>query len=68
MARPVPTVTLPAIGVDRDKFEVAPGFVAVEAGAGAGAVPAAIKGRLMEVTRAKVSSFFMIVLLEGIVP
>jgi hypothetical protein len=60
----VPTVTLPAIGVDRDKFEVAPGFVAVEAGVGAGAAPAAIKGRLMEVMRAKASSFFMFVLLE----
>jgi hypothetical protein len=68
MAKPVPTVTAPAIGVDRDRPEVAPGAVAVVVGAFAGTVSAAIRGRLMEVTRAKASSFFMIMLLERIVP
>jgi hypothetical protein len=68
MAKPVPTVTAPAIGVDRVRPEVVPGAVAVVVGAFAGAVSAAIKGRLMEVTRAKASSFFMIMLLERIIP
>jgi hypothetical protein len=70
MARPVPTVTAPAIGVDRDRPEVAPGAEAVVVGplGALGPVSAAITGRLMEVTRAKASSFFMIMLLERIVP
>jgi hypothetical protein len=63
MARPVPTVTPPAIGVDRDRSEDAPGAAAF-----AGAVSAAIKGMLREVTRAKASSFFMFVLLERVIP
>jgi hypothetical protein len=54
--------------VDRDRPEVASGAVAAVVGPFAGAVSAAIKGRLMEVTRAKASSFFMIMLLERIVP
>jgi hypothetical protein len=62
----VPTVTPPAIGVERPRFEVAPGFAAV-VGFFAGAVSAAINGRLMEVTRAKASSFFMFMLLERII-
>jgi hypothetical protein len=53
--------------VDRDNSEDAPGFAAVE-GAFAGAVSAAINGRLKEVTRAKASSFFMFVLLERVIP
>jgi hypothetical protein len=52
--------------VDRDNSEDAPGFAAVE-GAFAGAVSAAINGRLMEVARAMASSFFMFMLLEGII-
>ncbi|MNB99437.1 hypothetical protein D3C75_467160 [compost metagenome] len=67
IARPVPTVTPPAIGVDRDRPEVASGAVAAVVGAFAGAVSAAINGRLMEVARAMASSFFMFMLLEGII-
>jgi hypothetical protein len=64
MARPVPTVTPPAIGVDKVRPEVEFGAAAVFAGADS----AAIRGRLMEVTRAKASSFFMFMLLERIIP
>jgi hypothetical protein len=45
--------------VDRDSSEVGLGVAAVFAGA----VSAAIKGRLMEVARAKASSCFMFMLL-----
>jgi hypothetical protein len=62
-ARPVPTVTPPAIGVFRLSFDSAPGFTAVVAGT----VSAAINGRLMDVTRAKASSFFIFMLLERII-
>jgi hypothetical protein len=62
MARPVPTVTPPAIGVERDRSEDAPGAAAF-----AGVVSAAINGRLIVVARAKASSFFMIMLLERII-
>ncbi|MNQ98906.1 hypothetical protein D3C85_1146220 [compost metagenome] len=68
MAKPVPTVIPPAIGVERDKSEAAPGAAAVVAGAFAGTVSAAIKGRLTEVARAKASSFFMFMLLERVFP
>jgi hypothetical protein len=63
IARPVPTVTPPAIGVDKVRGSVLPGAAA----AFAGAVSAAINGRLKEVMRAKASSFFMIMLLERII-
>ncbi|MNR61272.1 hypothetical protein D3C85_1829770 [compost metagenome] len=52
--------------MDRDNSEDAPGFAAVE-GAFAGAVSAAINGRLMEVAKAMASSFFMFMLLEGVI-
>ncbi|MNI44092.1 hypothetical protein D3C73_984450 [compost metagenome] len=68
IARPVPTVTPPAIGVDRDRPEFAPGVLAAVPGAFAGAVSAAINGRLREVARAMASSFFMFVLLEWEIP
>jgi hypothetical protein len=63
MARPVPTVTPPAIGVSKPSFDSAPGFAADVAGA----VSAAINGRLREETRAKASSFFMFMLLERMI-
>ncbi|MNC02147.1 hypothetical protein D3C75_495170 [compost metagenome] len=54
--------------MDRDRPEFAPGVLAAVPGAFAGAVSAAINGRLMEVARAMASSFFIIVLLERINP
>jgi hypothetical protein len=53
--------------VDRDRPEFAPGVLAAVPGAFAGAVSAAINGRLMEVARAIASSFFMFMLLERII-
>jgi len=62
MARPVPTVTPPAIGVDKLRGAVVSGAAAFT-----GAVSAAINGRLKEVIRARVSSFFMFMLLERMI-